>query len=96
MTSSPDSLMELVHQQLIHQKMPVIYKQTFEFFLGKIVSLFLQKVVTFRLVEGISAENPTLPKDVDGALKLATFNLPPFTFNQKMWVYQDLKLKDLL
>jgi hypothetical protein len=55
----------------------------FEFFLGKIVSLFLQKNASFRLVEGISAENPTLPKDVDGALKLATFNLPPFTFQPK-------------
>ena len=31
----------------------------------------------------MSAENPTIPKDLEGALKLATFNLPPFTFQPK-------------
>jgi len=55
----------------------------FEFHLGKIVSLFLQRDGQFRLVEGVSAEEPTPPKELDGALKLATFNLPPFTFQPK-------------
>ena len=56
----------------------------FEFYLGKIVSLFLQSDASFRLVEGISAEDPTIPKDLeDGALKLGSFNLPPFTFQPK-------------
>ena len=37
----------------------------FEFYLGKIVSLFLTRG-SFKIVEGVSAENPTIPKDLDG------------------------------
>ena len=55
----------------------------FEFHLGKIISLFLQKDGTFKLASGISAEDPTTPKDIEGAMKLASFNLPPFTFQPK-------------
>ena len=67
----------------------------FEFYLGKIVSLFLQRSGQFKFVEGVSAEFPTIPKDLEGAIKLATFTLPPFTFKPKDVDVQDLKLKDL-
>ena len=52
----------------------------FEFYLGKIASIFLTTDGEFKIVEGASAEFPQLPKDIDNAMKLATINLPPFTF----------------
>ena len=51
----------------------------FEFFLGKIATVFLLRNGDFKLVEGASAENPTEPKDLDDAMKLATIYIPPFT-----------------
>ena len=47
----------------------------FEFFLSKRASLFLQPDGDFKLIEGQSAEVPVPPKDLDNAMKLATFFL---------------------
>ncbi len=51
----------------------------FEFYLSKIATLFLTPDGVFQLVEGISAENPIEPKDIDNAMKLATVYIPAFT-----------------
>ena len=52
----------------------------FEFFLGKITSIFLTVHGEFKLIEGASAEFPEPPRSIDNAMKLATIALPPFTF----------------
>ena len=52
----------------------------FEFYLSKFVNVFLTAEGDFQIVEGISAENPVAPKDLDNSMKLATLFLPPFTF----------------
>jgi len=52
----------------------------FEFYLNKIASLFLTQSGSFKIVEGSPAEVPTEPKDIDGAMKLATMFIPAFTF----------------
>ena len=52
----------------------------FEFYLSKFVNVFLTAEGDFEIVEGISAENPVAPKDIDNSMKLATLFLPPFTF----------------
>ena len=51
----------------------------FEFYLGKIATIFLLPDGNFQLIEGASAENPTESKDLDNAMKLATVYIPPFT-----------------
>ena len=55
----------------------------FEYYLPKIVSVFLENNGNFRVVEGISAETPRAPKDVDGTMKLAQVDLPAYTFSPK-------------
>ena len=52
----------------------------FEFYLNKIASLFLTQNGSFKVVEGTPAEVPNEPKDIDGAMKLATMYIPAFTF----------------
>jgi hypothetical protein len=51
----------------------------FEFFLNKFASVFLLPDGEFKVVEGVSAEDPTEPKDIDNAMKLATIYIPAFT-----------------
>ena len=55
----------------------------FEFYLPKIASLFLTHDGDFKIVEGISAENPIEPKDINDSLKLLTMFLPAYTFSPK-------------
>jgi len=52
----------------------------FEFYLSKRASLFLTIDGEFKIVEGQSAEVPVEPRDIDNAMKLATFFIPAFTF----------------
>ena len=42
----------------------------FEFYLPKRASLFLTAQGQFKIVEGVSAELPQLPKDIDSAFKI--------------------------
>ena len=51
----------------------------FEFYLGKIATLFLLPDGLFKIVEGVSSENPQEPKELDNAMKLATVYIPAFT-----------------
>ena len=55
----------------------------FEFYLPKISSLFITTTGEFKLLEGVSAELPSPPKDLDNAMKLATMFIPPYTFSPK-------------
>ena len=52
----------------------------FEFFLSKFATVFLTSEGDIKIVEGVSAEEPVEPKDIDNAMKLASIHLPPFTF----------------
>ena len=52
----------------------------FEYYIPKLVSLFLTKDGEFEIVEGISAETPVEPKDLDNSMKLASIFLPAYTF----------------
>jgi hypothetical protein len=52
----------------------------FEFYLGKFVNVFLTTDGEVKVIEGITAEDPVPPKDIDNAMKLATIFLPPYTF----------------
>ena len=60
-----------------------VVQSDFEFFLPKRATLFLTKEGQFKVVEGVSAELPQLPKDLDSALKLASLFIPAFTFSPK-------------
>jgi len=42
--------------------------------------VFLTSEGDIKIVEGVSAEEPVEPKDIDNAMKLASIFLPPFTF----------------
>jgi len=55
----------------------------FEYYLPKIVSVFLIVNGRFRVIEGVSAETPRPPKDLEGAMKLAQVDLPAYTFSPK-------------
>ena len=52
----------------------------FEFFLGKIATVFLTHTGEFKVVEGASAEFPEPPKNLNNSMRLATIFIPPFTF----------------
>ena len=55
----------------------------FEFYLPKKACLFITSEGEFRLIEGISGETPTEPKDLDNSMKLASIDIPAFTFSPK-------------
>ena len=52
----------------------------FEYYLNKIATVFLTEKGDFKVLEGTSAEIPTEPKELDGAMKLAKLFIPAFTF----------------
>ena len=52
----------------------------FEYYLNKIATVFLTEKGDFKVLEGTSAEIPTEPKELDGAMKLAKLFIPVFTF----------------
>ena len=53
----------------------------FEFFLPKIVKLFLDKEGNFKAVEGASALDPQVPETLDGAMHLYTLEVPAYTLS---------------
>jgi len=55
----------------------------FEFYLSKFVNVYLLSNGRFKLVDGVSAENPVEPADVSDGMKLATIFIPAFTFSPK-------------
>ena len=63
----------------------------FEYYLPKFATLFLTKDGDFKIIEGVSAESPVAPKDIDSALKLATIFLPAYTFEPKELIIDRFK-----
>jgi hypothetical protein len=55
----------------------------FEFYLPKFATIFLTTSGDFRVIEGISSENPVEPSDLNDSLKLATLFLPAYTFSPR-------------
>ena len=53
---------------------------SFNFYLPKIATLFLDSDGKFRVSEGASAENPDKPSSIPDAIKMASFIIPPYTF----------------
>ena len=53
----------------------------FEFYLPKNAVIYLSSNGKLIVVEGISAENPTYPTDLDDAMKLAVLGIPAYTFS---------------
>ena len=53
----------------------------FEFFIGYRAAVYLQRNGRFIVRSGISDENPKYPKDIPDTLKLASIDIPPFTFS---------------
>ena len=54
---------------------------SFSFYLGRIDRIYLTKTGEFQVKYGAPAEKPDKPGTVDGALEVATINLPPYFFN---------------
>ena len=50
----------------------------FDFYIGRIDSLFLTPEGKFKLITGAAAENPVEPKPLDNAMHLAKINLNPY------------------
>jgi hypothetical protein len=50
----------------------------FEYYLGRIDMLFLDSVGEFKLAQGAPAEQPSAPKPLENAMKIATINLNPY------------------
>ena len=63
----------------------------FEHFLNKIAILYIDNNGDFKLVEGVSAEDPVEPATLEGAMKLAIFYIPAFTFNPSSVKVQKMK-----
>ena len=53
----------------------------FEYYIGYRASVFLNRSGTFVIRYGVAHEEPKLPKDIADSLKLATINIPPYTFS---------------
>lgn len=53
----------------------------FDFYLGRIDSLFLASDGLFKIIRGSSAENPKIPKPIDDAMKLSDIFIPPYVLN---------------
>ena len=63
----------------------------FEYYLPKFATLFLTKDGNFKIIEGVSAEQPVSPKDIDSALKLASIFIPAYTFEPKELIIERFK-----
>ena len=59
------------------------FQYDFDFFLGRKDMLFLTERGNFALKQGDPAEVPTLPKTLEKAMLIATFNLPPYVLDVK-------------
>ena len=51
----------------------------FEFYLSKRAAVYLTEKGEFKIIEGTSAEVPTNPAELKGAMKLASVNIPAYT-----------------
>jgi hypothetical protein len=59
----------------------------FEFYLPKFATLFLTKEGDFKIIEGVSSEEPQPPKDLDSSLKLASIFITSIYLSPKDTYY---------
>ena len=52
----------------------------FEHYLSRVSVLYIGTDGEFKIIDGVSAEDPVEPAQLDDAMKLATISLPAFTF----------------
>ena len=64
------------------------FQYDFDFFLGRKDMLFLSEQGNFVLKKGEPAEVPSLPKTLERAMLIATFNLPPYVLDIKDVTFQ--------
>ena len=64
------------------------FQYDFDFFLGRRDMLFLSERGNFVLKKGEPTEVPTLPKTLERAMLIATFNLPPYVLDVKDVTFQ--------
>ena len=57
------------------------FQYDFDFFVGRVDSLFVNNRGEFKLQRGIPAEDPLPPKILDDAMHLATINLNPYVLD---------------
>ena len=64
------------------------FQYDFEFFLARRDLLYLTEGGAFKLVSGVPAESPVLPKELEKAMLIASIDLPPYVLN-----IDDIKFK---
>jgi len=55
----------------------------YDYYLGRVDKIYLNKNGNFVYVEGLSSQNPTSPVKIDDLMELATVTLPPYLYNVK-------------
>ena len=56
-------------------------KVSYDYYLGRIDKLFVNRYGEFFLKQGVPALNPRNPEDVPTALEIATIEMPPYVYN---------------
>ena len=56
-------------------------KLSYDYYLGRIDKLFVNRYGEFFLKQGVPALNPRNPEDVPTALEIATIEMPPYVYN---------------
>ena len=55
----------------------------YDFYLGRIDKLYLDKLGTFTVLQGIPSVTPKAPNKPDDVMEIATITLPPYLYNPK-------------
>jgi len=55
----------------------------YDFYLGRIDKLYLDKSGVFTILQGIPSTDPKAPKNPDEVMEIATITLPPYLYNPK-------------
>lgn len=55
----------------------------YDYYIGRIDKIYLDKNGDFTYVEGTSSSNPKSPVKIDDVMEIATINLPPYLYNPK-------------
>ena len=55
----------------------------YDFYLGRIDKLYLDKLGAFTVIQGVPSLNPKAPSNPDNVMEIATITLPPYLYNPK-------------
>jgi len=55
----------------------------YEFYLGRIDKLFIDKNSNFTVIEGVPSSNPKAPDNPSDTIEIASISLPPYLYNPK-------------